>query len=141
MRGTTVASVVGGIGCLALFVVGAPGLLLGGLLIAGSQRTIYQRATSPDGWHEARVQFDDGGAISGFSRLVFLKHSWNFSDEPLLSCRAFWGDGQAIVRLSWVDSNTLLVEHHFAPNHVEAIARNCGPIRIVARAIQPFENY
>jgi len=73
--------------------------LLSGLLIAGSERTIYERATTPDGWHDARVRFDDGGAISSFSRVVFVKHHWNGSDEPLLSCRAFWGHGEPAVYL------------------------------------------
>jgi hypothetical protein len=118
-----------------------PGLLLGSFLVAGSARSIYQRASSPDRWHEARVQFDDGGAVSRFSRLVFVKHSWNVSDEPLLSCRAFWGDGEAEVTLQWLDNNTLLVRHHFAPQNVEATARNCGSVRIVVQAVQPYEQF
>ena len=134
------AKIGAGIGCVGAIVVLAPALLLGGLLVAGSERTIFARAQSPDGWHEARVQFDDGGAMSGFSRLVFVKPSWNKSDAPLLSCRAFWGDGQAKVRLSWVNSSTLLIEHHFAQENVEATAENCGSVRIVAKAVAPFES-
>lgn len=125
-----------GIGCLGLLagiVLLGPGLLLGGLLIAGSERTIYERATSPDGWHDARVQFDDGGAISSFSRVVFVKHHWNRSDEPLLSCRAFWGHGEQAVHLLWIDSTTLLIRHAFPTTDVEATADHCGPIRIVVQ--------
>ena len=47
-------------------------VLVGVILFTG-ERTIYQRASSPDGWREARVQFDDAGAVDGFSRLVFVK--------------------------------------------------------------------
>lgn len=100
-----------GLGLLVL----VPGLGLGLLLIAGSERTIYKRATSPDRWNEARVQFDDAGAISGFERLVFVKHAWNPSDAPLLSCRALWGHGQAKIDVHWIDSSTLLIRHHVSP--------------------------
>ena len=141
MKAPTAVKWAGGIGCVALMIFVGPGLLLGGLLIAGSQRTISQRTTSPDGWHEARVQFDDGGAISGFERLVFVKHSWNLSDEPLLSCRPFWGHGQAKIRLIWANSTTLIIEHHIAPTNVAASLPNCGPIKIVPRPTLPFENF
>jgi hypothetical protein len=111
------------------------------LFSGGSERNIFQREKSPDGWHEARVQFDDAGAVSGFSRLVFIKHTWNSSDEPLMSCRAFWGDGEADVKLAWIDSSTLLIQHHFAPQNVEAVAKNCGPVRIIAKSVPPHERY
>lgn len=134
MRWGTIRTICVGVGCLGLLVflvfVG-PGLLLGGMLIAGSERMIYERATSPDGWHDARVQFDDGGAVSSFSRLVFVKHHWNRSDAPLASCRAFWGEGEATVHLRWLDNGTLLIQHAFPANDVEAVADHCGPIRIV----------
>lgn len=125
-----------GCGVLLLAVIFfAPGLFLGIALIGGSQRTVYQRAVSPDGWHEARVQFDDGGAVSGFDRIVLVKHRWNLSDEPLLSCRAFLADGEAPVHLRWPNSSTLLVEHGFAAADAEDVARHCGPIRIVTRQL------
>ena len=128
-----IGQIAGCLGLLACAVVLAPVLLLGGLLIAGSERTIYERIVSPDGWHDARVQFDDGGAVSSFSRLVFVKHHWNRSDAPLLSCRAFWGDGEAAVHLRWLDSSTLLIRHSFPTDAVEATADHCGPIRIIVR--------
>ena len=143
MTARGVTATVGAVGYFALAaasVILVPGLLLGIILIAGSERTVYERTISPDGWHEARVQFDDAGAVSGFARLVFVKHSRNVSDGPLLSCRAFWGDGEAEVHLKRLNGSTLLIEHHFPPNNVEAIARNCGPVRIVARAVPPFED-
>lgn len=143
-KAKTAGKVAGVLGCGILFVGGLlllPGLFLGLLLIAGSERTIYQRVVSPDGWHEARVQFDDGGAISGFERLVFVKHTWNVSDAPLLSCRAFWGHGQAKINLRWVDSSTLLIAHHVAPKNIAATSEKCGPIKIVTRAVEPFESF
>ena len=99
---------------VVVVVVLVPGLLLGGLLVLGSVRTIYERAGSSNGWNEARVQFDDGGAVSSFSRLVFVKSRLNPSDEPLLSCRAFWGEGEAAVHLRWLDEQRLLIRHAFA---------------------------
>jgi hypothetical protein len=136
--------IASGVGCVLLVVLTVPvlpGLLLGAMLIAGSERTIYERAKSPDGSHEARVQFDDGGAVSGFERVVFVRHSWNPSDQPLLSCRAFWGHGEAKIALRWIDSSTLAIEHHVAPKNVADVADHCGPVRIIAKPIPPFENF
>ena len=112
-----------------------PGFLFGAALVAGSERTIYERTTSPDGWHDARVQFDDAGAVSRFSRLVFVKHRWNPSDEPLLSCRAFWREGEAAVHLKWIDDRTLLIRHAFPAEDVQAVAARCGSIRIVVQEL------
>jgi hypothetical protein len=122
------------------FIVVSPGLLLGLMLIAGSERTIYQRVKSPDGWSQARVQFDDAGAISSFERVVFVKHAWNPSDAPLLSCRAFWGHGQAKVELRWTDSSTLVVRHHVAPKNIADVSRHCGATRIVTEPVLPYED-
>lgn len=125
-----------GLGCAGLILcasVLAPGILLGLALSAGSVRSVYERATSPDGWYDARVQFDDGGAISSFSRLVFVKHHWNPSDEPLLSCRAFWADGEKAVHLTWINSSTLLITHGFQSSEIEAEADHCGPIRVIVK--------
>jgi hypothetical protein len=108
-----------------------PPLLLAIALIAGSQRTIFERAVSPDGFREARVQFDDAGAISSFDRMVFVKSRWNPSDEPLLSCRAFWADGEEVVHVHWLDSRTLEIRHAFPAEAVQAAASHCGPVRIV----------
>lgn len=116
-------------------VVLGPYLLLAGALILGSVRTIFERAGSPDGWNEARVQFDDAGAVSSFSRLVFVKSRWNPSDEPLLSCRAFWGDGEAAVHLRWLNDRTLLIQHAFTADDVKAVAANCGQVRILVQKI------
>lgn len=119
----------------------SPGLLLGAMLIAGSERTVYERIKSPDGWSEARVQFDDGGALSGFERIVFVKHTWNLSDTPLLSCRAFWGHGEARIDLRWLDPSTLLIRHHVAPENIAAVATHCGSTKILTQAVQPYEDF
>ena len=87
------------------------------------------------------MQFDDGGALSGFERLVFIKGWWNPSDAPLLSCRAFWGHGQAEIKLRWKDTTTLVIEHHVAPENVADVATNCGSIRIETQPTPPFENF
>jgi hypothetical protein len=111
----------------------APATLLMLAITFGSERTVFERAISPGGWREARVQFDDAGAISGFSRLVFVKPRWDVSDAPLLSCRAFWADGEAKVHLRWLDDRTLLIEHAFEPASIQAVADHCGPVRLIVR--------
>lgn len=109
-----------------------PGVLLGVALIAGSQRTVFERAESPDGQKEARVQFDDAGAISSVDRIVFVKDRWNPSDEPLFSCRAFWADGENAIHLRWADNRTLEIRHGFPSTAIEAQAARCGSVRIIA---------
>lgn len=126
-----------GIGCLVLLVILAPGMLLGTLFWLGAERTVFERARSPDGWREARVQFDDAGAITGFARVVFVRSRLVPLDTPWLSCRAFWGSGEAPVRLSWPDNRTLLVRHGFSADQVEDVAERCGSIRIVTRPLTP----
>jgi hypothetical protein len=132
-HGHPISKITAGVGCLAaigVVILLGPGILLGIALSAGAERTIYERAVAPDGWHDARVQFDDAGAVSSFSRLVFVKHHWNHNDDPLLSCRAFWAEGDAPVHLRWLDSRTLLIQHGFSAGEVQAVADHCGPIRI-----------
>ena len=136
--------IAAGLGCAVLgiaFIFMLPGLLLGGMLIEGSVRTVYERETSPDGSYEARVQFDDAGAVSRYERVVFLKRVGNPSDAPLLSCLAFWGHGEADIDLSWRDDRTLIVEHHVAPENIAEVKGNCGPVRIVPKAVKPFEKF
>jgi hypothetical protein len=134
-RGGAAKWIIAAVVALVFVVFLAPATLLGMAMAFGSERTVFERATSPSGWREARVQFDDAGAVSGFSRLVFVKPRWNVSDAPLLSCRAFWADGEEAVHLRWLDSRTLLIEHAFAPDAVQAVASHCGPVRLVVRAV------
>jgi hypothetical protein len=105
------------------------------MLVAGSQRTIYARAVSPDGAREARVQFDDAGAATAYQRIVFVKRRWIPSDSPWLSCEAFAAQGEAAVQLRWRDDRTLLIQHGFAPAAVYGVASHCGPVRIVVQAV------
>ena len=132
-RGLALAAAVAVVALGAIIVV--PGLLLGIALSLGSQRTVFARVTSPDGWNEARVQFDDAGAVSSFDRIVFVKNRWNPSDEPLLSCRAFWADGEDSVHLRWLDQHTLLIRHAFPSQAIEAVAPKCGAVRIVVQSL------
>lgn len=125
--------IIAGLVALVFAVFLAPATLLMLAITFGSQRTVFERAISPGGWREARVQFDDAGAISGFSRLVFVKPRWNVSDAPLLSCRAFWADGEAAVHLRWLDDRTLLIEEGFEPASIQAVANHCGSVRLIIR--------
>ena len=122
------------IGCVGLVIVATPilgGLLLGGLFWLGSERTIYQRISSRDGRTEARVQFDDGGAMTGWSKIVLVRSRWLILDNPWLSCRAFLGDGTDHVKLTWRDDATLVIRHGFSPNKVMDSNGNCGSTKIV----------
>jgi hypothetical protein len=51
------------------------------------------------------------------------------------------GHGEAKINLRWQNDETLVIEHHVAPKNIADIAENCGSVRIVARAVQPYENY
>jgi hypothetical protein len=127
------------VGLFALgLVIIAPALLFGIALAFGGERTVFERSASPDGGREARVQFDDAGAVSGFDRIVFVKSRWNPSDEPLLSCRAFWADGEAAVHLRWLNAQTLEIRHAFRPENIQAEAARCGGVRIVIRSAPPL---
>jgi hypothetical protein len=120
------------IGCIGLTILSLPlfgGLLLGTAFWLGSQRTIYQRVESPDGKYEARVQFDDAGAISGWAKTVFVRRAWLPLDTPWLSCPAFWGEGTDHIRLSWPDNHTLVVVHGFKPDDASSNS-TCGSVRI-----------
>ncbi len=138
MKYDRVMWVIAAAGATALLIALPPileSIASGSLFSAGSVRTIYERASSPDGAYEARVQFDDGGAVSRFSRLVFIKPHTLSSDEPSLSCRAFWGDGQAAVHLRWLGDRILVIHHAFPTNAITAQTASCEGVRIVVRQI------
>ncbi|WP_156170010.1 hypothetical protein [Aurantiacibacter luteus] len=140
----SIGKIAAKIGCAILFVaflIFSPGLLFVAMLITMSERTIFDRVASPDGSYEARVQFDDAGALSGFERVVFVKRPWNPSDTPRLSCRAFWGHGRAEIELKWRDASTLEVRHHFAPQNVADKVSRCGSIAIITTPVAPFEDF
>jgi hypothetical protein len=70
MNRKLIGNIAAGLGCLTVIgvvVLLGPGILPGAALSAGAERTIYERAVSPNGWHDARVQFDDAGG----SKLIF----------------------------------------------------------------------
>jgi len=77
------------------------------------------------------VQFDDAGAITGWSKIVLVRPAWLRLDTPWLSCRAFLGNGTDQVRLSWQDNATLMVRHGFAPDEVIDAPQRCGQTRIL----------
>ncbi|MGS1017881.1 hypothetical protein [Allosphingosinicella humi] len=125
-----------GLGCLAaaaLLVVIGPGLFFGLMLWGASERTIYSRETSPNGDREARVQFDDCGAPCGWTKIVFVKRAWIPSDTPLLSCRAFLGDGTNRVRVAWSGNSKLIVHHGFSAGEIADVVRSCGDVSIVTQ--------
>lgn len=113
------------------------GILLVTLALeAGTDRIIYSRAASPDGVLEARVQFDDCGAACNFSRLVFIKRRW-LSDNPWLSCRAFWADGEEPVSLEWTGNRTLLIRHGFQAGDIEDAPDRCGDVKVELSKLPP----
>ncbi len=136
---------IAAIGCIAFGIVPAilasPAVFLGMMFAANAEKTVLQREVSPDGWKEARVQHVDAGAISGYDRQVYVKSSWNPSEWAWLNCRAFWGEGTADVELQWLDDTTLQIDHHFSPKNVRESTSSCGSVRIVARAVEPFEDF
>lgn len=105
------------------------GLGLGLALTAFSQRTVFQRAVSPGGWREARVQFDDCGAACVFRRVVFIKYR-PLPDQPMFSCNAFQVRGEWPMRVRWLDGRTLLVANPAPASEIEWAAKSCGPVRI-----------
>lgn len=127
------SKVAAGLGCMAIIlimVVGGPALLFGLMLWSASERTVFSRHVSPDGRLEARVQFDDCGALCGWEKAVFIKNRWMPSDTPLASCLAFLGDGTGQVRLEWERDRTLLIRHGFLPEHVVDSTSACGDTAI-----------
>lgn len=98
-------------GCLALIlIIGIPGCVaLNWLGNAMCETTIYDRAISPNGLLEARVQMTDCGATSGFSRVVWVKPRY-VPDSNILSCRAVIFEEEPKVALQW-SSDGLKIEH------------------------------
>jgi hypothetical protein len=91
-------------GCLVLSLfIGIPGCMaLNWLEDTMCKTTIYDRAVSPTGLLEARVQMTDCGATSGFSRVVWVKPRY-MPDSQIVSCRAVIFEEQPNVALRWSD--------------------------------------
>lgn len=91
-------------GCLVLLLlIGIPSCV--GLNWLGDtmcETTIYDRAISPSGLLEARVQMTDCGATSGFSRVVWVKPRY-MPDSQIVSCRAVIFEEQPNVALGWLE--------------------------------------
>lgn len=126
------------VGCVGLVIISAPllgGLLLGAMLIAASERTVYARSVSPGGQFEARVEFTDCGAICGFERVVFVSRAWLPFDSKVLSCRPFWADGKATVQLHWSTPNSLEILHCFPAQAVRSTPENCANLSVSIRSL------
>lgn len=62
--------------------------------------TTYAQSRSPSGITDARVQMTDCGALSGFSRVVWVQPAW-LPRERAVSCRAAALEGQPGVSMNW----------------------------------------
>jgi hypothetical protein len=132
----TVLALCCGLGCLAIaaaVAVVGPAFLFAMLLWMGAERTVYSRLPSPDGWHEARVQFDDCGAPCGWAKIVYVRGRWLPLDSPFFSCRAFVGDGTDRVRLEWKANERLVIHHGFNQRGSFESAKACGSIVVMTR--------
>lgn len=134
--GDTVLALCRGLGCLAIAAAVAivgPALLFVLLMWMATERTVYSRASSPDGRREACVQFDDCGAPCGWAKIVYVKGRWLPLDSPVFGCRAFVGDGTNRVRLEWKANEQLVVHHGFKQRGSFEAAKACGSIVVTTR--------
>jgi hypothetical protein len=88
-----------GCGCAMLLAL-AGFAALGTIETPMCETTTFARSISPSGFTEARVQMTDCGAVSGFSRVVWIQPRWLPSDR-WLSCRAVAFDGTEPITLRW----------------------------------------
>jgi hypothetical protein len=97
--------------------------------------TIYDRAVSPTGLLEARVQMTDCGATSGFSRVVWVKPRY-MPDSQIVSCRAVIFEEQPNVALGWSDDG-LKIDHDSPSEFIREPKAQCyfTPVVIEGSAI------
>jgi hypothetical protein len=88
-----------GCGCAMLLAL-AGFAALGTVETSMCETTTFARSISPSGFTEARVQMTDCGAVSGFTRVVWVQPRWLPSDR-WLSCRAVAFDGMEPIALRW----------------------------------------
>ena len=123
-------------GCLVLLVfLGVPSCVaLNWLDDTMCETTIYQRATSPSGLLEARVQMTDCGATSGFSRVVWVKPRFA-PDSQVVSCRAVIFEEQPKVDLKWLQEG-LEIKHDAKAEQIRHSKVQCYfvPIQIESSA-------
>lgn len=123
-------------GCLVLLVfLGVPSCVaLNWLGDAMCETTIYQRAVSPSGFLEARVQMTDCGATTGFSRVVWVKPRFA-PDNQIVSCRAVIFDEQPKVVLKWSQYG-LKIDHNAQAEQIRQSNDQCYfvPLQIESSA-------
>ena len=105
---------------LVLFFVAAS---LGSFGQSMCETTTYSESRSPLGATDARVQMTDCGAVSGFSRVVWVQPTW-LPRSRALSCRAVAFDGQPSVSVSW-EGDSLIVASDALQSSVRAKAAGC----------------
>ena len=111
-----------GCGC-AMLVALAGFAALGTVEGSMCETTTFARSISPSGFTEARVQMTDCGAVSGFSRVVWVQPRWLSSDR-WLSCRAVAFDGMEPVALEWT-ADSLRVASAVPKTSVISVSNAC----------------
>jgi len=87
------------------------------------ETTTYVESRSPSGATDARVQMTDCGALSGYSRVVWVQPALLPRDRSA-SCRAVALNGQPNVRLDW-SAEALIVTTNAPPSDIIASASSC----------------
>ncbi len=119
------------VGLVALVLVGAVALvaIVGWAFLffvfeTGTKTTVYERATSPDGRREARVQFSDCGAACSFQRQVVVDAGAG------AACTVFQVHGEWPVTIRWLDARTLLIRNPAPPEELRHADSRCGPVEV-----------
>jgi len=95
----------------------------------GSSTTVYSVSRSPDGRHEARVEFSDCGAACSFSRDVIVRRvGFPFSD-----CMAFTVHGEWPLSLQWSDNGHLVIGDPAPESERRSKSESCGAVNIAVR--------
>ena len=97
------------------------------------ETTTYADSRSPSGRTEARVQMTDCGAMSRFSRVVWVQPAWIPRDRAF-SCRAVALDDQPSVRLAWT-ADAVIVTTDAPRESVIARAGSCYGWRVEVRHV------
>ena len=85
--------------------------------------TTFAEGRSPSGSMAARVQMTDCGALSGFSRVVWVQPAW-LPQDRVFSCRAVALEGQPSVALNW-SADTLIITTNAAQRDVIQSETSC----------------
>lgn len=114
-------------GCGMLCVAGIVACL-GSIAGAMCETTVFQRSLSPSGLFEARVEMTDCGALSGFTRVVWLQPTW-LPRTRWLSCRAVAFDGMAPVQLKW-QADAIQIASAVPAESIIGAGRSCHGWRV-----------